>query len=51
VRDRIPMPAGRPDAEVQRVALASPKVRATLGGAEPSKVIVVADRIVSIVTR
>ena len=51
VRDRIPMAAGRPDAEVQRAALASPKVQAALDGAEPAKVIVVPDRIVSIVTR
>jgi len=51
VRDRIPMPAGRPDADVQRDALASPKVKAALNGAKPAKVIVVRDRIVSIVTK
>ena len=51
VRDRIPMPAGLPDAEVQLRALASPKVQATLDGTKPAKVIVVADRIVSIVTK
>jgi len=51
VRDRIPMPAGLPDAEVQRKALASPRVQATLDGMKPAKVIVVADRIVSIVTK
>ncbi len=51
VRDRIPMPAGLPDAEVQRKALASPKVEATLNGMKPAKVNVVADRIVSIVTK
>jgi leucyl-tRNA synthetase len=51
VRDRIPMPAGMPEAEVQRKALASPKVQAVLDGAKPAKVIVVADRIVSIVTK
>jgi leucyl-tRNA synthetase len=50
VRDRIPMAAGLPDAEVQQQALASPKVQAALNGATPAKVIVVADRIVSIVT-
>ena len=50
VRDRIPLPAGLPDAEVERKALASPKVQAALNGAKPAKVIVVADRIVSIVT-
>jgi leucyl-tRNA synthetase len=51
VRDRIPMPAGRPDADVEREALASPKVKAALNGAKPAKVIVVRDRIVSIVTK
>src|SRR5437867_5706769 len=51
VRDRIPMPAGLPDAEAQLRALASPKVQATLDGTKPAKVIVVADRIVSIVTK
>nr|MDP9282376.1 class I tRNA ligase family protein [Chloroflexota bacterium] len=50
VRDRIPMAAGLPDADVQRAALASPKVQAALDGKKPAKVIVVADRIVSIVT-
>ncbi|MGH2493067.1 MAG: class I tRNA ligase family protein, partial [Candidatus Limnocylindria bacterium] len=50
VRDRIVMPAGLPDADVQRKALASPKVQAMLNGAKPAKVIVVPDRIVSIVT-
>jgi leucyl-tRNA synthetase len=45
------MPAGLPDVEVQRKALASPKVQATLNGTKPTKVIVVADRIVSIVTK
>ncbi|MDP9252425.1 MAG: leucine--tRNA ligase [Chloroflexota bacterium] len=51
VRDRIAMPAGRPDADVERDALASPKVKAALNGAKPAKVIVVPDRIVSIVTK
>jgi leucyl-tRNA synthetase len=51
VRDRLPMPAGRPDAEVERAALASPKVKAALDGTKPAKVIVVRDRIVSIVTK
>src|SRR6266545_3743837 len=50
VRDRISMPAGSPDAEVRRRALASAKVQATLNGTKPAKVIVVRDRIVSIVT-
>jgi leucyl-tRNA synthetase len=50
VRDRIPMAAGLPNAEVEQKALASPKVQAALNGTKPAKVIVVADRIVSIVT-
>jgi leucyl-tRNA synthetase len=50
VRDRITMAAGLPEAQVQREALASSKVQAALNGVKPAKVIVVADRIVSIVT-
>jgi leucyl-tRNA synthetase len=51
VRDRIPMAAGLPDDDVQRRALASPKVQAALNGTKPAKVIVVRDRVVSIVTK
>jgi len=51
VRDRIDMPAGTTDAEVERTAMASPKVQAMLNGTKPTKVIVVPDRIVSIVTK
>jgi leucyl-tRNA synthetase len=51
VRDRIPMAAGLPDADVQRRVMASPKVQAALNGTTPGKVIVVRDRIVSIVTK
>ncbi|HJW49111.1 MAG TPA: leucine--tRNA ligase, partial [Candidatus Limnocylindria bacterium] len=50
VRDRIPMPAGLPEADVRAKALASPRVQAALNGTKPAKVIVVPDRIVSIVT-
>jgi leucyl-tRNA synthetase len=50
VRDRIPMRAGLPEAEVRSKVLSSPKVEAALNGATPAKVIVVTDRIVSIVT-
>ena len=50
VRDRITARAGLTDAEVEKMALASPKVQATLNGTTPAKVIVVPDRIVSIVT-
>ena len=51
VRDRIAAPAGTPKADLERMALASEKVQAALRGAPPSKVIVVPDRLVSIVTR
>ena len=50
VRDRIAAPAGLSDAEAERAALSSPKVKAILNGARPKKVIVVRDRLVSIVT-
>ena len=50
VRDRISMPAGLPEADVRSRALGSTKVQAALNGTKPAKVIVVADRIVSIVT-
>ena len=51
VRDRIEVPAGTASAELERAALASPKVRDILAGAKPAKVIAVPDRLVSIVTR
>jgi leucyl-tRNA synthetase len=51
MRDRITAPVGTSEADLQQAALGSPKVRAALGGAKPSKVIVVPDRIVSIVTK
>ena len=51
MRDRITAPAGASEADLQKAALASPKVKAALNGAKPAKVIVVPDRIVSIVTR
>ncbi len=51
VRDRIVMPAGVSAPDAEKAALASVKVKAALGGAKPAKVIVVPDRIVSIVTR
>jgi leucyl-tRNA synthetase len=50
VRDRIPVRAGLSEAEAKAIALASPKVQAHLDGTKPAKVIVVPDRIVSIVT-
>ena len=51
VRDRIVLPAGLPEAEQRQRALASEKTKAALGGKPPAKVVVVADRIVSIVTK
>ena len=51
VRDRITAPAGQGQADLEKAALASPKVKAALDGAKPKRVIVVPDRIVSIVTR
>jgi leucyl-tRNA synthetase len=51
VRDRLTLPVGRSDAELQAAALASPKVRGALDGAAPKNVIVVRDRLVNIVTR
>jgi len=51
LRDRIVAPAGSSEDALRSAALASPKVRAALAGSSPKKVIVVADRLVSIVTR
>jgi leucyl-tRNA synthetase len=51
VRDRIAVPAGKSKAELERLALASPKVQAALNGAKPSKVIVVPDRLVNVVVK
>ena len=51
VRDRLVLPAGLPDAELRSRALASEKAKAALGGAAPAKVVVVPDRLVSIVTK
>jgi leucyl-tRNA synthetase len=50
VRDRFSVAAGTADAELRRLALASPKVQAALGGKQPTNVIVVADRLVSVVS-
>jgi leucyl-tRNA synthetase len=50
VRDRISVPAGTPKAELERLAMASPKAQAALDGVAPKRVIVVPDRLVNIVT-
>jgi len=49
VRDRIVVPAGVPDDEARRLALASPRVQAYLAGRGPRQVIVVPGRLVNIV--
>jgi leucyl-tRNA synthetase len=49
VRARLEVPAGAPEADVRRLALAHPQVAPHLGGRDPRKVIVVPDRIVNIV--
>ena len=51
VRDRLTVPADLPTAEVERLALASPKVQAALGGKAPAKVIHVPGRLVNLVGR
>ncbi|HJV08844.1 MAG TPA: class I tRNA ligase family protein, partial [Acidimicrobiales bacterium] len=49
VRDRIEVDAGVDEAEMERLALASPKVQAALDGAEPRKVIARPPKLVNIV--
>jgi leucyl-tRNA synthetase len=49
VRDRISVAADAPEQEVVQAALASARVQAILGGNEPSRVVVVPGRLVSIV--
>jgi leucyl-tRNA synthetase len=50
VRDRIELPAGTPEKTLEQAALASPKVTAAIAGKRVAKVIVVADRLVNVVT-
>ncbi|MES4793303.1 MAG: hypothetical protein C4321_10280 [Chloroflexota bacterium] len=49
VRDRIEVPAGIDEAEAERLALASPRVRELLDGATPKKVVVRPPRLVNVV--
>jgi leucyl-tRNA synthetase len=49
LRDRLDVDAGLSQAVATKAALASEKVRAALGGREPSKVIYVADRLINLV--
>ena len=51
VRDRLTVPADLPTAEIERLALASPRVQAALGGKAPAKVIHVPGRLVNLVGR
>ena len=50
VRDRLELPAGLSEDALKQAALASPKVTQALGGQGVARVIVVADRLVNIVT-
>jgi leucyl-tRNA synthetase len=51
LRDRIEAAPGTSEAELKRLALASPKVIAALNGGTPTKVIVVQDRLVNVVVK
>jgi leucyl-tRNA synthetase len=51
VRDRVQAPTGAPDSELERLALESRGVRAHADGHEITKVIVVPDKLVNVVTR
>jgi leucyl-tRNA synthetase len=51
VRAREELPAGLPKAELERRALAHPRIGELLGGGTPLKVIVVPDKLVNIVVR
>jgi leucyl-tRNA synthetase len=50
VRDRLELPAGMAEDALKRAALASPKVTQAIGGKPVGRVIVVADRLVNVVT-
>lgn len=51
VRDRLDVPPGIADADLERLALASTKIQDALGGAEIAKIIVRAPKIVNIVPK
>jgi leucyl-tRNA synthetase len=51
VRDRITAPAGIPQSVAEKLALASPKVKAALDGRKPDRTVFVADRLVNFVTK
>jgi len=51
VRDRITAPAGIAQPAAEKLAMASPKVKAALDGQKPARTIFVPDRLVNFVTR
>ena len=51
VRDRVEVPAGISEIELEQVALARDRIRAILDGRAPERVIVVGGRLVNIVVR
>jgi leucyl-tRNA synthetase len=50
LRDRLMIAPGAPAEEVERLALASERVQAHLGGRAPRRVIQIPDRLVNVVT-
>ncbi|HYY54896.1 MAG TPA: class I tRNA ligase family protein, partial [Candidatus Dormibacteraeota bacterium] len=50
VRDRVTVPAGQSEAELERLARDNPRVRAALDGATITRVHVVPDRLINVVT-
>lgn len=50
LRDRLTVAAGLSEKDSENAALASEKVKAAIGGRKITRVVVVPDRIVSIVT-
>ena len=50
VRDRLELPAGTAEDALRQAALASPKVTQAIAGKRIARVIVVADRLVNVVT-
>jgi leucyl-tRNA synthetase len=51
VRDRAEVPTGSPREELERVAMAAPRLQAHLDGKEVVKVVVVPDKLVNVVVR
>ena len=51
VRGRLSVPFGTPQAEIEKLALADPKVQPFIAGKQVVKIIVVPDKLVNIVVR